>query len=96
MHKYELTVVISGKVEEEARTATIEKIKEQIARFGGTVTNVDDWGKRRLAYEIQKMKEAYYYFVAFESEDAICPNEVESRVRIMDDVIRYLCVRQDA
>ena len=52
MHKYELTVVISGKVEEEARTATIEKIKEQIARFGGTVTNVDDWGKRRLAYEV--------------------------------------------
>ena len=42
MHKYELTVVISGKVEEEARTATIEKIKEQIARFGGTVTNVYD------------------------------------------------------
>lgn len=96
MHKYELTVVISGKVEEEAKTTVIEKIKEQIARFGGTVTNVDDWGKRRLAYEIQKMKEAYYYFITFESEDSNCPNEVESRVRIMDNVIRYLCVRQDA
>ena len=96
MHKYELRVVSRGEVEEEARTATIEKIKEQIARFGGTVTNVDDWGKRRLAYEIQKMKEAYYYFITFESEDSNCPNEVESRVRIMDDVIRYLCVRQDA
>ena len=96
MHKYELTVVVSGKAEEEVRAAVIEKIKEQIARFNGTVTNVDDWGKRKLAYEIQKMKEAYYYFVTFESEDSNCPNEVESRVRIMDNVIRYLCVRLDA
>ena len=95
MHKYELTVVISGKVEEEARTATIEKIKEQIARFGGTVTNVDDWGKRRLAYEIQKMKEAYYYFIQFEG-DSNCPNEVEAHVRIMEPVIRYLIVKQEA
>ena len=66
MHKYELTVVVNGKVEEEVKTATIEKVKEQIVRFGGTVTNVDDWGKKRLAYEIQKMKEAYYYFITFE------------------------------
>ena len=49
MHKYELTVVVSGKAEEEVRAAVIEKIKEQIARFNGTVTNVDDWGKRKLA-----------------------------------------------
>lgn len=96
MHKYELTVVISGKAEEEAKTATVDKIKAQIERFGGTVTNVDDWGKRRLAYEIQKMKEGYYYFITFESDNSDCPNEVESRVRIMENVIRYLCVRQDA
>ena len=96
MNKYELTVVVSAKVEDDVRTATIERIKEYITRFGGTVVNVDEWGKRRLAYEIQKMKEAYYYFVTFESEDSNCPNEVESRVRIMDNVIRYLCVRLDA
>ena len=96
MHKYELTVVVSGKVEEEVKTAVIEKVKGQIERFNGTVTNVDDWGKRRLAYEIQKMKEGYYNFITFESEDSNCPNEVESRVRIMDNVIRYLCVRLDA
>lgn len=96
MHKYELTVVVSGKVEEEAKAAVIERVKEQIVRFNGTVTNVDDWGKRRLAYEIQKMREGYYYFITFESEDSNCPNEVESRVRIMDNIIRYLCVRLDA
>ena len=55
----------------------------------------DELGKKRLAYEIQKMKEAYYYFIHFES-DAETPSEIEQRIRIMDNVIRFLCVRQDA
>ena len=95
MHKYELTVVVNGKAEDEVRTATIEKVKEQIARFNGTVTNVDDWGKKRLAYEIQKSKEAYYYFIQFDG-DAECPGEVERHIRIMEPVVRYLCVKQEA
>lgn len=95
MNKYELAVVVSAKIEDEDRAATIEKVKEYITRFGGTVTEVDEWGKRKLAYEIQKMREGFYYFVRFES-DATCPAEVEKRVRIMENVIRYLCVRQDA
>ncbi|MDD2957115.1 MAG: 30S ribosomal protein S6 [Lachnospiraceae bacterium] len=95
MNKYELAVVVNAKLEDEERAAAIEKVKEQIARFGGTVTDVDDWGKRKLAYEIQKMHEGFYYFIHFESDSA-CPAEVEKRIRIMEDVIRYLCVRQDA
>lgn len=95
MNKYELAVVLSVKLEDEERAAAIEKITGYITRFGGTVTNIDEWGKKRLAYEIQKMKEAYYYFIQFES-DSNCPNELESHVRIMEPVIRYLCVRQDA
>lgn len=95
MNKYELAVVVNAKIEDDARTATIEKVKELIARFGGNVTDVDEWGKKRLAYEIQKMKEAYYYFIHFES-DATTPGEIEQRIRIMDNVIRYLCVRQEA
>ena len=94
MNKYELAVVLNVKLEDEERAAAIEKVKGYITRFGGTVTNVDEWGKKRLAYEIQKMKEAYY-FIHFEG-DSNCPNEVESHVRIMEPVIRYLCVRQDA
>ena len=95
MHKYELTAVISAKVEDDVRTAAIEKIKAYIERFGGTVVNVDEWGKRKLAYEIQKMKEGFYYFITFES-DTTCPNELENRVRIMENVIRYLIVKQEA
>ena len=95
MNKYELAVVLTTKIEDEERAASIEKIKEVIARFGGVVTNVDEWGKKRLAYEIQKMHEAYYYFIQFES-DSVCPNEVEAHVRIMEPVIRYLCVKAEA
>ena len=56
MNKYELTVVVNAKIEDDVRVATVEKVKEYVARYGGTVTNVDEWGKKRLAYEIQKMK----------------------------------------
>ena len=95
MNKYELTVVVNAKIEDDVRVATVEKVKEYVARYGGTVTNVDEWGKQRLAYEIQKMKEGFYYFIQFEA-DATAPAEIERHVRIMENVIRYLCVRQEA
>ena len=95
MNKYELAVVVSAKVEDDVRTATVEKAKALIVRFGGTVTEVEDWGKKKLAYEIQHMKEGFYYFIQFEAE-ATAPAEIEKRMRIMDNVIRYLVVRKDA
>lgn len=95
MNKYELAVVISAKIEDDERVATLEKVKAYIDRFGGTITNIDEWGKKRLAYEIQKMKEGFYYFIQFDAVPT-APAEVESRIRIMDNVLRYLCVRQDA
>ena len=95
MNKYELALVVNAKIEDEARVAAVEAVKDLITRFGGTITNVDEWGKKRLAYEIQKMKEGFYYFIQFES-DSTTPGEIEQRVRIMENVIRYLCIRQDA
>ena len=95
MSKYELAVVVSAKLEDDARAEVIEKVKALVTRFGGNITDVDEWGKKRLAYEIQKMKEAYYYFIHFESETTTA-GEIEERIRIMDGVIRYLCVKQEA
>ncbi len=95
MHKYELAVVLSTKLEDEAREDALEKVKALVERFGGVISDIDEWGKKKLAYEIQKMKEGYYYFIHFEAP-ADCPAEIEQRIRIMEPVIRYLCVRQDA
>ena len=94
MNKYELAVVVSAKIEDDERAAVVDKCKALVERFGGNITEVDEWGKKKLAYEIQKMKEAFYYFIRFDAE-ATAPAEIESRVRIMDNVIRFLCVRQD-
>ncbi len=94
MNKYELAVVVSAKIEDEERAAVVDKCKALVERFGGKITNVDEWGKKRLAYEVQKMKEAFYYFIQFDAEPTT-PAEIESRIRIMDNVVRYLCVRQD-
>ncbi|MDO4975809.1 MAG: 30S ribosomal protein S6 [Eubacteriales bacterium] len=95
MNKYELCLVVNAKIEEDARTEAVDKVKALIERFNGTITNVDEAGKKRLAYEIQKMREGYYFFIQFDaSSDA--PAEIERRVRIMEPIMRFLCVRVDA
>ena len=91
---YELALVLNGKLEDDARAEALEKVQNYITRFGGSVVNVDDWGKKRFAYDINKQKEGFYYFIKFQSEDNNCPNELEANVRIMDSVVRYLVVKQ--
>ena len=49
MNKYELALVVSAKIEDDARTATVEKAKEYITRAGGTVTEVEEWGKKKVS-----------------------------------------------
>lgn len=95
MNNYELCVVLSAKLEDEERAAAIERIKGYITRFGGTVgENIQEWGKKRLAYEIQHMKEGFYYFIPF-CGNSDTPNEVEDHIRIMEAVIRFLVVKPE-
>lgn len=94
MYQYELGIVLVPTLSEEEKLASLEKVKELVVRFGGEVTKVDDWGKRRLAYEIDKIKEGFYYFIEFNA-NGDAPAEIESRVRIMEPVIRYLTIRLD-
>ena len=94
MNKYELAVVVSAKIEDDERAQVIEKVKALVERFGGQISDVDEWGKKRLAYEIQHMTEAFYYFIQFDAEGTV-PAEIEQDVRIMDNVLRFLCVRKD-
>lgn len=91
---YELALVLNGKLEDDARAEALEKVQNYITRFGGSVLDVDDWGKKKFAYDINKQKEGFYYFIKFQSEDNNCPNELEANVRIMEPVVRYLVVKQ--
>ena len=91
---YELALVLNGKLEDDARAEALEKVQNYITRFGGSVLNVDDWGKKKFAYDINKQKEGFYYFIKFHPEDNNCPNESVAHVRIMEPVVRYLVVKQ--
>jgi small subunit ribosomal protein S6 len=92
MNKYELALVLRPDLDEETKTAELQKVQDLVTRFEGTVEKIDDWGKRRLAYEIQKVNEGFYTFITFSSNGST-PAEIESRVRIMENVLRYLIVR---
>ena len=96
MSKYELAVVVSAKLEDDARAEVIEKVKALVTRFGGNITDVDEWGKKKLAYEIQKMSEAFYYFIDIDTENTDFPSELESQLRIMENVIRFMTVAVEA
>ena len=94
MNKYELGVVFKPNLEEDALKEELNRVQELVARFGGTIEKVDEWGKRRLAYEIKYFTEGFYTFITFTSESS-APAEIESRMRIMENVLRYLIIRED-
>lgn len=95
MNKYELAVIFLPTLDDEALKAEFESVQKLIERFGGTIDKVDDWGKRKLAYEIKKHTEGFYNFITFDSEST-APIEIERRMRIKENVLRYLIVRQEA
>lgn len=90
MKKYETLFVLNPELDEESIKTNIEKIKGIIEQ-NGTVTNVDEWGKRRLAYEINDMNEGYYVLINFEANPEL-PKELDRVFRITDTVIRHLIV----
>jgi len=94
MNKYELGVVIRADLEEEAFRAELERVKGFIDRFGGTIEKFDEWGRRKLAYPIAKLTEGMYTFITYSSEGGT-PKEVEARLRLQENVLRFLTVRKD-
>ncbi len=93
MRKYETIFVLRPDLEEEAKNAMIEKFTG-IINSDGEVTNIDEWGKRKLAYEIEKIREGYYVLVDFVA-NADLPAELERNYKISDDVLRYIVVNKD-
>ncbi len=87
---YEATMVFSVQNGEEATTALVEKFKALIAE-NGTVENVDDWGKRRLAYPINDETEGYYTIVTFSSNPSF-PAELDRVAKITDGALRVMVI----
>ena len=91
-NKYEAGVIFSVAGGEDATNALKERINDLIAK-NGTITDVDDWGKRRLAYLINDEAEGYYVFYNFESEPEF-PAELERIAKITDGVLRVMVIRK--
>lgn len=95
MKKYETIFILNPSFDEETVKANIEKFKGVIENGGGTVENVDFWGKRKLAYEIKKVGEGYYTLVNFTANPEL-PRELDRIFRITDGVIRHIIVNEQA
>lgn len=96
MHPYEILAVLDPSIEgDEAIDAVLSRFVNIIVDGGGELENVDKWGKRRLAYEIDGNTEGYYAVINFRSESSVAA-EVERIIKITDGVIRHLLVRRDA
>lgn len=92
-NQYETVIVTSAKLGEDGNAAVVEKFKALIAEHG-TVQSVDDWGKRRFAYPIQKQTEGYYTLIYFESSPDFTA-ELDRRYQITDGILRTLIVKRD-
>ena len=94
MKAYETLFITSPLLLEEEQKAMTQKVLDVIATKGGEVENVDEWGKRRLAYEINDRTEGYYYLVDFKA-DGEFPKELDRQFRINENILRTIIIRKD-
>jgi len=93
MRKYELMLAINPQFEEEELASLIEKVKKIISKEKGEVTNINKWGKRKLAYEIKDFTEAIYVVMKF-NIDELSISEFERVLKLEEKIIRYLLTLQ--
>lgn len=92
MNKFELALVISGKLPAEKLKEKLAKIESIITSNKGKITNRTDWGKKKMSYKINKEEEAYYYIMNFQIP--AFTNDMNKKIRLTEDIMRYLLIRQ--
>ena len=91
MRTYELVLIVHPDLDDEAVNQTVEKIKNWIETGKGKIVELQEWGKRRLAYPIQKQYEGLYYLLKLELDPATNA-ELERNIRILEPVMRYMLI----
>lgn len=93
MRKYETMFIIKPGLDEEATKAVIEKFSNLLKEKGSEIESIEEWGMRRLAYEVNKLREGYYVLIHFNAEpDAVA--ELERVFRISGDILRHMVVNK--
>ena len=93
-HLYEGMYILSAILSEDARKKAIEKITSSINNHEGVVHKTFDWGRRKLAYEIDKRREGYYYVIYFEANSSSMP-ELWREYQLNEDLLRFMTLRAD-
>lgn len=94
MNKYETVYIISSTIDEEQVKALIEKFSNLVSGHG-ELEKVEEWGRKKLAYEVQDQKEGYYVLMNF-SANPDFPAELERNFKITENILKYLIIRKDA
>jgi len=94
VRNYETMYIIDPVLEEEAIEQLTESIKQQITNFGGTIVEVDFWGKKKLAYEVKKRFEGIYVVIKYQGESGIA-NKLSHFLKINDKILRYIVVLEE-
>jgi small subunit ribosomal protein S6 len=92
MHNYELVAIISPEVDEERISKIVDKVTQSINGRGGTVEEIKNWGKRKLAYPVKKFMEADYILARFKLTPKSV-KELEKEISSSGDILRYLVVK---
>lgn len=92
MRDYELIVIISPDVAEEEIPGTIDRVSDFITSRGGAITEVDHWGKRKLAYPIDRFREGNYVLSRFKFKPEMAA-ELEANLKISEKILRHLLIR---
>lgn len=91
MKQYEETIVVDGSLENEQVSEVVKKVEELIQTHGGQISDVNRWGRRKLAYPIQKKVQGYYVVIRFEAKgEAISP--IEHEFEMNENILRYLTI----
>lgn len=94
MNKYETVYIISPILDEEQTKGIVEKFNNLVSQYG-ELEKVEEWGRKKLAYEVQDQKEGYYVLLLF-SANPDFPLELERNFKITEGVLKYLVLRKDA
>ncbi|NLL18084.1 MAG: 30S ribosomal protein S6 [Clostridia bacterium] len=94
MRNYEAMYILRPELGEEEQDAVMQKFADLVTQAGGEVVKLDKWGKRRLAYEVKKLREGIYILMQFRGTAAVA-KELDRVLKITDEVIRQLVVRLD-
>lgn len=94
MKKYEIMYIIRPNIEDEAKKALIERFNKVLLDNGAEATETKDWGKRRLAYEINDFRDGYYQIVNVTSS-AAAVQEFSRLAKISEDIIRHMVIKEE-